>query len=187
MLRQWSLRPIILSDLEKAAKQMEFPEFTRPEREVWIEPTLSDLYEFEQRYIAQSNEISIDIENPGGVFTCIGFAPSIDRAIVVPFYDATKADASYWSLEDEREVWKWVRRICGTPRKVYVGQNFLYDAHVLLRELGIPTAHNEDTMLMHHAMQPELEKGLGFLGSIYTEEPAWKFMRKKKSRKKEDE
>jgi hypothetical protein len=32
-------------------------------------------------------------------------------------------------------------------------------------------------MLLHHSMQPELEKGLGFLGSVYTDEPSWKFMR----------
>jgi len=32
-------------------------------------------------------------------------------------------------------------------------------------------------MLLHHAMQPEMEKGLGFLGSLYTNEPSWKFMR----------
>jgi hypothetical protein len=31
-------------------------------------------------------------------------------------------------------------------------------------------------MLLAHAMQPEMEKSLGFLGSIYTDEPAWKFM-----------
>jgi len=32
-------------------------------------------------------------------------------------------------------------------------------------------------MLAHHALQPESEKGLGFLGSVYTNEPSWKLMR----------
>ena len=35
----------------------------------------------------------------------------------------------------------------------------------------------EDTMLLHHAIHPEMRKGLGFLGSLYTSEPAWKLMR----------
>lgn len=43
-------------------------------------------------------------------------------------------------------------------------------------------------MVMHHALFPEMEKNLGFLGSIYTSEPAWKMMRPKghKMEKMED-
>ena len=36
-------------------------------------------------------------------------------------------------------------------------------------------------MLMSHALYPELQKGLGFLGSVWTDEPAWKLMRSSKS------
>jgi hypothetical protein len=35
-----------------------------------------------------------------------------------------------------------------------------------------------DTMIAHHAMYPEMAKSLGFLGSVYTDLPAWKPMRK---------
>ena len=38
-------------------------------------------------------------------------------------------------------------------------------------------------MLCHHALFPEMQKSLGFLGSIYTEIPAWKMMRNKKNMK----
>ncbi len=34
-----------------------------------------------------------------------------------------------------------------------------------------------DTMIRHHALQPEMEKGLGFLASIYTDEAPWKVLR----------
>ena len=37
----------------------------------------------------------------------------------------------------------------------------------------------DDTMLMHHALQPESNKGLGFLGSVYTNHSSWKTMRTK--------
>jgi len=36
-------------------------------------------------------------------------------------------------------------------------------------------------MLLHHALYPELPKGLGFLGSIYTNEASWKLMRRERS------
>jgi hypothetical protein len=42
----------------------------------------------------------------------------------------------------------------------------------------------EDTMLLHHAIQPESLKGLGFLGSIYSDERAWKGMNDRKGYKK---
>jgi hypothetical protein len=37
----------------------------------------------------------------------------------------------------------------------------------------------EDTMLLSHALHPESLKGLGYLGSVYSSEAAWKHMRKK--------
>ena len=59
-----------------------------------------------------------------------------------------------------------------------IGQNFSYDMQYFWRTVGITCPKFfGDTMLLHHALQPELEKGLGFLGSIYTNEPSWKFMR----------
>lgn len=35
-----------------------------------------------------------------------------------------------------------------------------------------------DSMLLHHALQPESLKALGFLGSVYINERAWKVERK---------
>ena len=37
-------------------------------------------------------------------------------------------------------------------------------------------------MLVHHALYPELNKGLGFLGSIYMNEPAWKHLRRESNK-----
>ena len=59
-------------------------------------------------------------------------------------------------------------------------QNGMYDLQYLLKMGLRPKALAEDTMLMHHSMFPELQKGLGFLGSIYTNESSWKLMRRKR-------
>lgn len=181
VLREWKLRPILLADLSKAVREAEYPEIHRPRREVWIEPTLDDLLRFEHEYILPSPELSIDIETAGEQITCIGFAPTVDRTLVVPFYDNKKLDHNYWpTIDQEYQAWKWVKRICAL-RKVIVGQNFLYDMNYLWRTYGItvPWA-SEDTMLLHHALQPEMEKGLAFQGSIYTDEENWKTSYRKK-------
>lgn len=194
VLREWTIRPIVIADLFKAERESRFPELIRPKREIWIEPTLLDLAEFERRFIIPSDSLSIDIETVADQITCVGFAPSVDSAIVVPFLNATRADGNYWDMvADEVAAWNFVRRWCAmtlpghSQYKRGVGQNFLYDMHRLWRSMGI-TAHGEDdTMLAHHALQPEMEKGLGFLATIYTEELPWKFMRAKhETLKKED-
>lgn len=186
ILREFSLRAVLFADCKKAAREMQFPELVRPQREFWLEPTLEDLALFEP-YILESNKVSVDIETWQRQITCIGFAPSPGRAIVIPFCTKAQPDGNYWrTLEEELIAWNYVRSWLRRGPKV-VGQNFLYDARYLWERYGIPPiTMAEDTMLKHHALYPELEKGLGFLGSIYTDEPAWKFMRSGGTLKKED-
>lgn len=176
--RDWTLRPIVLADLDKAVRESTHPELHRPQRFIHVEPTLNDLLTFEKQFIAPSADLSIDIETKEKQITCLGFAPTTDRCLVVPFYDPMKKDGNYWpSLTEELIAWGWVRRMCGL-RKRLVFQNGLYDMHFLWRSYGITCPHaTDDTMLMHHALQPEMEKGLGFMGSLYTDEASWKFMR----------
>ncbi len=65
-------------------------------------------------------------------------------------------------------------------------QNGMYDLQYLYKMGFRPRACLEDTMLLHHSLFPELQKGLGFLGSVYSNEAAWKLMRKQDSFKKDE-
>ena len=59
-------------------------------------------------------------------------------------------------------------------------QNGAYDISFLYRSMRIKVlGATHDTMLLHHALQPESLKSLGFLGSIYSDEGSWKGMRKR--------
>ena len=188
VLRQYSLYPVLIADLQKAAREATFVEVRRPSRFIHVEPSYEDLLNFERQWIEPSPSLSIDIETAGNQITCFGVAPSIDRCLVVPIIDDTKANKCYWpDLDTEVAVWQWIRRICALPKSEIVGQNFNYDMKFLFQSYGIPVTHaTDDIMLLHHAMQPELEKSLGFMGSIYTSELSWKFMRPKHTVKKED-
>lgn len=171
----------------KAKRQSTFPEIRRPKREIWVEPSLNHIELFYRSYVLRGGcrVLSGDIETAGNrQITCVGFAPSRDRAIVIPFVDNRKPSRSYWpDLASERTAWQWVARYfqhIENPEIEVVGQNTLYDFNWLWTMIGItPKNYARDTMLKHHAINPELEKGLGFLGSIYTDEPAWKIMRGK--------
>jgi uracil-DNA glycosylase len=174
--RQWNLRPIVISDLDKAKRHSETPEHERPSRHIWIKPTLEDIYEYERLYIAPAERLSADIETKQDQITCIGFAPSAENAIVIPFF--SESGLSYWkSSAEETEVWWIITRWLAEKPTLF--QNGLYDINFLWSKYGIPVPlAAEDTMLLHHAFQPEMEKGLGFLATIYTDEASWKFMRK---------
>jgi len=184
--------PVLFADLAKAKREMGFSEVRRPQRYLHLRPTLEDLEEFWQEFIEPSSHLSIDIETKGAVITCVGIAPTPDRAIVIPFFDEEKPTGNYWSTPREENIaWRFVARALAAEGKKSFGQNFSYDVQYLWRQMGIPSTNwTDDTMLMHHAMQPEMPKGLGFLASIYTDELAWKFMHKRKSTdrsgKKED-
>ena len=180
ILREWSLRPIAVLDLMKAKRQAEFPEIRRPQRTVLIDPTLADLENFYADHLANADKIAFDIETAGDQITCIGFAPDIGRALVIPFVDPRKPECSYWpSAEHEKAAWLFVAKVLATPARK-VTQNGLYDVHFLWRRYGISVNNwSDDTMLLHHALQIESQKGLDFLGSIYTDEASWKLMRAK--------
>lgn len=190
ILRQWGNRPVVIADLMKAEKEQEFPEIRRPSREIWLEPTFKDITEFISTYLLRAKKITYDIETAHDMITCIGFAGDSNHALCIPFVDRRNPSFSYWnSPVEEVKAWEFVKAILSLDIHKEA-QNGLYDIQWLWRKMGIaPQNSSLDTMLQAHALQPELPKGLGFLGSIYTNESSWKQMRKVKGKdiiKKDD-
>lgn len=187
IMRDWTLRPIVIADLHKAKREQEFSEVRRPRRDVWVEPTILDIQNFfDVSDIGNSPLVSVDIETIGDMITCVGITPRTDMSIVIPFFDPTKPDKNYWpDIKLEIGAWEAVRWVCENRPTLF--QNGMYDIHFLWRTMGIRVLNAaEDTMLLHHALQPELQKGLGFMGSIYTDEASWKLMRKSATAKREE-
>jgi len=175
LLAEWDNRVVLVADLMKAERESHFPELRRPQRVVTIDPSLDDILAFAAR---KHEVLGVDIETAGGQITCIGFAPSAGEALVIPFVDKRKAGNSYWAAAwQEEKAWLVVRELLASPAaKVF--QNGLYDMQWLAK-VGCKILNAaDDTMLLHHALYPELPKGLGFLGSIYCNEASWKLLRK---------
>lgn len=176
--RDWSQRPIVIADLEKAKRESNVAWFKRPARSLWLYPTLEDLALYERTFILPAKELAGDIETEQNQVTCISFSPNPANSIIIPFVCNSRPGKNYWeTLDQELEAWNYVRRWCAMKPTTW--QNGMFDIQQLWRFYHIPVPlANEDTMLLHHAFQPEMEKGLGFLASIYTDEPSWKQMRK---------
>lgn len=173
ILRQYNLRTIAICDLEKALAEATTPELRYDRAEVWTAPSLDDLQSF-SRFISASRICSLDVETRRGQLTCVGIAPSRDRAIVVPFWTGANP-TSYWpDTRSELQARKWLARLVEDPALLKVTQNGIFDCQYLIAEGMKPRGFLHDTMLAHHSLYSELPKSLEFLGATYTNNPVWK-------------
>lgn len=172
---------VVTADLLKAQREAQFPEIRLPKRELWIEPTIADLWAFKKKHIDNTEIIAVDIETAVKAITCIGFGTDNGRCITIPFVDYRKPNRSYWLTEDQEfQAWEFVREICEGPKPKLM-QNGSYDCYYIWRANRIKiNNYLHDTRLMHHALFPELPKSLSFMGAAYTDNTAWKIMRKTK-------
>lgn len=194
LLYQWSNMPLLWADLTKVRKWLagELPE---PEkRKLWVNPDfreISNFYNFLKRM--PLTEIGVDIETcPSiGQMTTISFGTTND-GICIPIWDrycTDPAKQNYWpTVAEEREAWKWIKMFAELPNPK-VMQNGLYDSQYLLDAPIEIRVRNwkHDTAIMQHAYQPELQKALGILSSLYLNEPSWKQMRTSAKDAKADE
>lgn len=177
VMQQWKWYSIVVGDILKAVKEAERgPSVFYPERHLLLEPTIDEIEEYTTECLQDAVILSADIETGWGQITCIGFAPTTQSAICIPFVDIRKPNKSYWAdAKDEVRAWKCAKRLLESdiPK---LGQNYAaYDAFWLLAKKGIKTMNLlHDTRLLHHALYPELPKDLAFLGASYTQQGPWK-------------
>jgi uracil-DNA glycosylase len=193
VLRNWDVRLFVIADLIKARAESETKTFVRPARQIWIDPTIQDLWDFHKHYIEpmdRTDPLSVDIETSrsyGRHITSIAFAPTPDLAICVPFVDYRQEDYSYWrTQEEELAAWKFCQHLMEGPQALLF-QNGLYDIQWMWTIWKIRSMYAlHDTNIGHHAMFPEMPKKLDFMASLYTREVAWKKLRPGKKEDKRD-
>lgn len=187
VLRNWSWRTIVVADLMKARREAEFPEIRRPERKILIDPSIAEIEAYFQLIHRESIVrgepvlLAADTETEGGQITCISFAASAGGSIVIPIWDKRKPGWSRWTEEEEGFLWAMLQAFCEAPWVRLLWQNGMYDyQYIIPMKIRVGNS-TEDTMLLHHSLYPELQKGLGFLGSLYSNEASWKLMRRRKA------
>ena len=189
IVRMPTYKPIILADLQKAKSEMAFKHIKYPEHRIKINPTLQDMADWFAPHFAASM-VAVDIETvPAlGHVTCIGFAASTSEALAVPFWLGDTSDRHYWPTQDhEIAAWRQIKNFLELSPSAKLFHNGIYDLQYIVR-MGIrPRNCIEDTMLWHHSLYPEMPKKLGFLGSIYTDNVAWKLLNAKHGEDKADE
>jgi len=179
-----SFQPIFNADVAKAFRQSGFPERRIRSRRVHVAETIDDLQAYDDEFRSEAATVDIETIPNRKQITDIGIAYSDEDALVIPILDKSKPDYSYWSYEDEFRVWAFVRSILERPGTEIRGQGYTYDATWLYQLLLIKSVdYRGDPLCLHHALYPEMSKDLGFLGSLYCDEVAWKQLASFKAQK----
>lgn len=178
IMRNWSWRAIAIADLIKVAnREQHFAEVRRPERTILRDPTVADIRAWLN---VPARAYAIDTETVNRQIEMIGLARSRSEALVIRLVNKSRLGFSHWSESDEQEIWRLLRWRLEDPSIVKIFQNGLYDLQYFIRRSPLrPRNCSEDSMLLSHSLFPELPKGLGFLGSIHTNEASWKLWRGK--------
>lgn len=172
-------RYYISHDLHKARLNSETAEVVWDSVEAIIPSTLPEAVEW-LKWFNTLPEVSFDTESINYEITCISFTDKITYAVAIDFLHGK------WTEEEEVILWNHIAEIIENPKVALIGQNLIHDLELLALRMGIIyKGYIKDTMIMHSLMYPDFEKGLGFLGGVYTNMPYWKDMVKFNTSKEE--
>lgn len=173
-------------DIQKAKYTLDNG-FEQPVERFNINPTLDDLKTFVDQAIENDYLLGTDIEATGlsieyAQIVCIGFAYNESDCLVVPL--TRENGLPYWKGEEQREVKELLNKLFNSCRFLF--QNGVgYDVPLLrARGFDFPlTSFTDDTMLLHHVLNPEILHNIGMISSFYGQQPYWKadFLNKKVS------
>lgn len=154
-------RYLIATDLKKVKYESSFPELRRPERQLVYEYTCVEEALEWLRYFEDQPQVGFDIEVLQYEVSCISMASTPDLACVFP-------TDTRWNLDEAVLIWRGIQAVLGNPKSTKIVQNSMFDVPFLLTRNGVVIRGPlHDTMVGHSIVYPELQKGLGFLGSIY--------------------
>ena len=165
---------LLILDLKRAKEQAAFPEFRSKERTIKIQPSFGDVMNWlDNAYQLGMNGriIDYDIEIYNEEVSCISVALSDVEVMSIPFVDS---QGDYFTLDQEAEIWRRIALLLEERRIWKRGQNIGFDAHFLLRRLGIKSRSLHDTMVVQKTLFPDYPMGLDFICTMYTDLPYYK-------------
>lgn len=172
----YPLRVYVNIDLKKALKQKDIKDFVKPIRRMIVNPSFIQASSYLEDILKYKRKISVDIETKGRDITCIGFAVSPVDSICIPFYHTNMK--KYWiNIQESNFIENLVKSIVNDENIPKIYQNGMFDTWVMGNSGYKPRGLVFDTMYAQHLLFCELEKDLGTLTSIYTDENYYKFER----------
>ena len=168
---------ISVFDLKKA-KRVSEDDWNPLERTEEIFPSFDRAMEYlEQLYAMPEDTLIItDVETIRREhIKCVGLTHHKDYAMCIPFVKNGSGTA-YYNINQEAEIWKMMDKVFNTHRMG--NQTIDFDHSQFWRDVGMDFIENIylDTAVLHATLHPELNHDLGFLASLYTDMPYFKYL-----------
>lgn len=167
--KMWDKRGEVAVTLEKAKRPP-----TSFHKVIHIPESVSDIENYLKN--CTTKIVAFDVETLYNQINEFSISPSENECLYVPIFDAT---SHRWNEEDEYRIWLSLHKFAMDSTRTWIFHNCVYDLTYLDLHGIHPMGVVDDTMLMHHAMNPEWRKSLGYLCSLYLDVPAWKHLRVK--------
>ena len=172
-------RYYIIRDFQKMRNEWDVDGLNHPPHDFIIAPKYDEILEWLNAVKNDKPEwLSFDLEILNQQISCISLSTDITgySAITIPFQDK-KGD--YLTAQAEVEVWNLLTELLEDSSIKKVAQNGIFDCTFLYETLGILVDSGNglamyDTLIAHKILYPDFKAGLGFLTSMYTEEPYYK-------------
>lgn len=166
----WKWNPVFYIDIQKAAKEAQFPELNPPTDfyKEFVDPDEGELERLLNAALT-ADWLSVDIETfPGGRYSCVGFYWGTEDSLCIT-YERPDYEPHV------RTLWE------SSVRKIF--QYGTYDISFMRKFYGMHiggyyNGQGWDTYVATANLLPDFPRSLGFLASIYTRFPYYKEERK---------
>ncbi|MBU0846656.1 hypothetical protein KKH23_05650, partial [Patescibacteria group bacterium] len=156
--------PLIVADLSKA-KRIRDEGFEFPTFQFITQPTLTEVFDTLDMLLERKLFVTIDVETPHNLLSCIGLGWSRTEALCIPFFWGS--GSNYWSYTEELALWQKLREVL--PQLNWGNQNVMFDAEILYNHKIKLAPAFWDPMLMHSCLYSEMRHNLETITSIYTD------------------
>ncbi len=162
--------PAFLHDIQRVVEESYYPQIIEQPKDFIIKPTFDQA----MNYIEQcrcAGELAFDIETDiiSKVPICVGLSYDPDSAICIPL-----GGRVYWKPLEYVEIIKACNDLLSDSHILKIGQNVNFDI-VGLKPMGITVKPPyDDTLLIHHSIDPLEQHSLARQASLFTRLPYWK-------------
>lgn len=140
-----------------------------PQHHLYTKPRLSGVLNFLKK-CKEVGTIAVDIEKTMSDhrLTTLGIATSAEEAMSISM------DPSHWEGDQFEQIWAALVTLMADVTVTKIFHNYIFDC-MFMEHVGMSVNGTiEDTMLMAHALNPELPKGLADMARLYCFCPPWK-------------
>lgn len=173
VIKQWSLRAIVVQDMRRAAREVGGERVERPNYRTQIRPRFDEAMATLNQLLTSLDQspnglrLSVDIETSYGHIMCLGIAWSRLDAICIPFVEIQRGGASYWPEWDEARIVHMLYRVLTHPNCRVIWHNGLFDAQYIFRAWHFIPRHSMDSMIAQHSCFSTMQKSLDFVSALY--------------------